>query len=566
MHSRRPESEVVEFPVIQICNSILHTAVSERASDVHVEPKETSTVVRYRVDGDMRDALTLKCVTGMKLVSRLKILGDLDIAEKRKPQDGAFAAIIGGRTFNVRLSTTFTPNGESVVMRLLEPYTEPKDLRELGMADEQVRTVMKRVGGDKGMVLVVGPTGSGKTTTVYSLLHSIDARALSVMSVEDPVEYRIPFVNQHQVNDKAGVSFESLLKTAVRQDPDILFLGEMRDGYSAKVAVDFASTGHLTVTTLHTADATSAIFRLERLGLARGEMADSLAVVVAQRLVRKLCQRCREVAAISQEERAMLSRFTDDVPARVGRPVGCQDCNYTGYYGREGVYEVIEFDSEVAGMVRSNVSIREIRSRLHARGKGLMGDHGVAKVRSLVLAPKDLCEQVPADEVDAGGPALLEAEPSADAAGPAPAAVSSDAETHPEHAERASSILVVEDDPDARKRMVGWLKDGGYDISVCVDGIEALISLGKKEYDLVVTATVVANLDGFKLLEMINEKEIDVPVLLTAAMASNEDEEKGMKLGAVDYVRKDVGQDVFVARVRRALVHSRRSVEAGALA
>ncbi|MBW2664329.1 MAG: Flp pilus assembly complex ATPase component TadA, partial [Deltaproteobacteria bacterium] len=258
--SKLSEAEIRERPVVHIANNIIGTAVTERASDIHIEPKENNTVVRFRIDGDLREMFRLKKNTGIKLITRFKALGGLDIAEKRKPQDGSSAANIDGRTFILRLSTTSTPSGESLVMRILEPDINPKELTELGMTDRQTSTLINAANRKAGLILIVGGTGSGKTTTIYSLLSKIDCETRSLMSVEDPVEYRIPLANQQQVNEKAGVTFDTLLKASVRQDPDILYMGEVRDNYSAKMAIDFASTGHLTVTTLHTSNATTAIF------------------------------------------------------------------------------------------------------------------------------------------------------------------------------------------------------------------------------------------------------------------------------------------------------------------
>ncbi|MFZ1946328.1 MAG: ATPase, T2SS/T4P/T4SS family [bacterium] len=554
IHSKRAESEVVEYPVVQICNTILHTAVSERASDIHVEPKETNAVVRLRVDGDMRDLLTLKKITGMKLVSRLKILGDLDIAEKRKPQDGAFAAVVSGRTFNIRLSTTYTPNGESIVMRLLEPYSEAKDLSQLGMAGDQVSAMRDLLARNKGMLVVVGPTGSGKTTTIYSLLHEIDHRSLSIMSVEDPVEYRIPFVNQHQVNDRAGVTFKSLLKTAVRQDPDVLFVGEIRDNYSAKAALDFASTGHLTISSLHTADATSAIFRLERLGVERGAMADSIVAIVAQRLVRRLCDRCAEIVPVSDDDRKRLARYTGEPPATVGRPVGCQNCNYTGYFGREGVFEVLRFDPEVAAMVRGKVAVQQIRSHLSAKGTWLMSDHGVSKARAHILSPADLYECVLSQDADAAeSPQEIESTPRG--------------ATTPRGAQNGAlseapgptgpAVLVVDDDAESRKTLMGILRKAGCDVSACVDGVEALLSLGKKEFDLVIAGAEMSDMDGFRLIEMIRDKGLEVPVILVSSSGDPADEQKGLQAGAADFVRKPIDGTVMALRARRVVESSR---------
>jgi len=338
------EQEIAKHPIISIANSMLSSAVAERASDIHIEPKEEQNVIRFRVDGDLNEMFSIKKRTGAMLISRLKVLANMDIAEKRKPQDGAFTAVVDNKTYILRLATTSTIHGESLIIRLLNAYEKPKDLEQLGMTTDQSRILTNLANRNQGLILVVGPTGSGKTTTIYSVLNKIDYKTRSVVSVEDPVEYRIPFINQEQVKEKGKVTFEALLKSVVRQDPDILFLGEIRDNYSATTVMNFASTGHLSVSTLHTTNATTAIFRLERLEIDRGTMADSFIGIVAQRLLKKLCPHCREIVPISEEETKMLSSFITEIPQKVAHPVGCLKCNNTGYYGREGVYEIINFD------------------------------------------------------------------------------------------------------------------------------------------------------------------------------------------------------------------------------
>ncbi len=534
------QTEIRERPVVHITNSILDTAVVERASDIHIEPKEKDTVVRFRIDGDLRDTFTLKKATGIMVISRLKALGGLDIAEKKKPQDGGFVATLNDRTFNLRLSTTSTPNGESLVMRLLEPYTEPKKLEELGMSGRQTDTMISIANSSSGIILIVGTTGSGKTTTIYSLLHNVDYKRLSVMSVEDPVEYRMPFVNQQQVNEKAGVTFEALLKAAVRQDPDVLFMGEVRDNFSAKVAIDFASTGHLTITTLHTSNATTAIFRLERLGIDRGTMADTILAVVAQKLVKKLCPHCKKIAPISPGERAMFAPFTDDIPSEVAHPVGCPECNDTGYLGREGIYEVLEFDPEIAEMVRAGAPISEIRTFSRNRGDYLISTHAILKVKNLIFTPQDIFEKALAEEVT-------------DAEIPAPRETGLEIIPAGTEATGQASILIVEDDEDTRKLIARFLENDGYSVTASEDGIDALLYLGRKDFDLILSDITMPNLDGFKLLEMVNQKSIKAPVIFLTSRINPEDEERGLKLGAMDYLRKPIKKDLLLLRVKRIL-------------
>ncbi|MDO9529434.1 MAG: ATPase, T2SS/T4P/T4SS family [Syntrophales bacterium] len=542
--SKLTEAEIRERPVVHIANNVIATAVKERASDIHIEPKENNFLVRFRIDGDLRDIFTLEKNTGIKLTSRYKALGGLDIAEKRKPQDGVFAAVIDERTFNLRLSTTSTPNGESMVMRLLEPDVKPKELTELGMMDKQTNTLIKAANRKAGLILIVGGTGSGKTTTIYSLLSKIDSQTRSLMSVEDPVEYRIPFANQQQVNVKAGVTFESLLKASVRQDPDMLYMGEVRDGYSAKMAIDFASTGHLTITTLHTSNATTAIFRLERLGIERGTMADVILAIVAQRLLKKLCYNCKEIVPISQEEMEMLSPYTDDIPSRVAHPVGCTECNDTGYYGREGIYEIIEFNPAISEMVRMGAPVSEIRSFVQERGDYLISNHALEKIKFFIFNPKDIYENVLLEEID-----FKKAKP---------VETVTEAALADEAKEEGASLLVVEDDEDNKKLIERFLENQGYRIITAEDGVDALLHLGKEQFDLILSDVDMPNLDGFKLLEMVSQKGIKTPVIFLTSRTSPEDEEKGFKLGAMDYIRKPIQKEILLLRVKRILDGARK--------
>jgi type II secretory ATPase GspE/PulE/Tfp pilus assembly ATPase PilB-like protein/DNA-binding response OmpR family regulator len=533
------EADIKKHPIVYIANTMINKAVAERASDIHIEPKEEETVIRFRVDGDLKDSLALKKNTGVMLISRLKALGGLDLAQRRKPQDGSFAATINNKTFKLRLATTSTPYGESLIIRLLEPSAKPKDLGELGMTEQQVHTMAEFANRTHGVIMIVGPTGSGKTTTIYSFLSHIDCQTRSLISVEDPVEYSIPFANQQQANEKAGITFESLLKSAVRQDPDILFLGEVRDPYSAKMSIDFASTGHLTITTLHTSNATTAIFRLERLGIDRGTMADTLVGVVAQRLLKRLCPHCKQIVQISPEERAMFASFTDEIPAQVAHPVGCPKCNNTGYLGREGVYEIIKFDHQISEMARSGAPIAEIRNAVRDRGDFLISTHAVEKAKRLIFAPKDVYEQVLVEEL-----AFEEKRPHK----------STQQIPVPEKEKGTKiSILVVEDDHDSRQLIARFLENNGYTVTPAEDGVSALMQLGKQRFELIISDVNMPNLNGFKLLEMKDQKGIETPVIFLTSRSDSEDMERGMGLGAADYITKPTKKEILLSKVKAVL-------------
>ena len=529
--------DIEKSPVVKISNNILYAAVMERSSDIHIEPKEKETLVRYRVDGDLRDIFHLKKQTGTMVISRLKALAGLDIAERMKPQDGAVEVIVSKRTFKLRLATTSTPNGESLIIRVLEPEAKPKALRELGMTDSQVAVMDDFSSRRYGLILVVGPTGSGKTTTIYSFLSHVDTKTRSLISVEDPVEYRIPNANQQQVNDKAGVTFDSLLKSSVRQDPDILYLGEIRDSFSARMSVDFASTGHITVSTLHTNNATTAIFRLERLGVVREVMAEALMGIIAQRLLKKLCPACKRVAPITEEEAEMLRPFTDELPEHVAHPVGCPQCR-DGYHGREGVYEVLAFDADLLERIRTGIPISELREFIRSRGGYLISHHAVEKVKNLVFPVKDVYEKVLVEEMKTS-PKEEEIKPDKPGDANKPGG--------------PPTILVVEDDEDNQLLISRLLTNEGYNVTTAGDGIDALMMLAKQDFDLILSDVNMPNLDGFKFLEIINQKGITAPLIFLTARSEEEDEVKGLELGALDYMKKPIRKDTLLMRVKRAL-------------
>ena len=536
--------------ILEMAKNLVETAVSQRASDIHIEPKESNFTIRFRIDGDMKEIYAVPKDTGLRLISRFKVLGGLDIAERRKAQDGAMETKVHSKVYKLRLATTSTPSGESMIIRLLDPSAKPKKLKELGMTDAQMKLMMDFSSRNRGLVLIVGPTGSGKTTTIYSLLSQVDCTSRSLTTIEDPVEYKIPNANQQQVNEKAGINFETLLKSTMRQDPDILFLGEIRDPFSAKTSIDFASTGHLTISTLHTSNATTAVFRLERLGVGRDGMSDILLGVVAQRLLKTLCPNCKKIEPISQAEREMLSLFTKNIPDQTAHPVGCPQCHKTGYLGREGVYEIIQFDPAVSAMVRQNKPIAEIRNFLKNRGDYLIGDHAIDKVKEFKFSAKDVYEKILIEEISAQQE-KSEPAPSESAQNAKPISSNTSAVNVPED----RSVLVIEDDEDSRTLISHLLSKKGYSVTTAQDGIEALLHIGTKRFSLILSDVDLPNLDGFKLIEMLNQKGMKTPVLFLTGKTSVEDEMKGFQLGAVDYVKKPIQKDILLMRVDQVFKH-----------
>lgn len=561
----RLKADFEEVSVAEIAANILDTAVYERASDIHIEPKSDATVVRFRIDGDMREVYQLKHQTGLQLITRFKAQGRLDIAERRKPQDGSMEIEIDGRAFILRLATTCTPAGESLILRLLEPWAKAKPLEELGMSAGQVKHMVDFAHRNHGLIVIAGPTGSGKTTTIYSLLQHIDCKKRSLISVEDPVEYRIPSANQQQVDEKAGLTFEALLKSSLRQDPDILFLGEMRDPFSAKMAIDFSSTGHLTISSVHTTNATTAIFRLERIGITRGAMADSILGVIAQKLLKRLCPHCKKIGPTTDEERAWFAPFTDDIPDKVARPVGCLKCGGTGFLGREGIYEIVKFYPEISDMIRRDVPISQIRDFARQRGDILITDHAIEKVRALLFDARNVYENVLLEESEyrkaPKSPGMGGATQPVGTA-PAPAAAPKAPPEPPKPAiimdapAGSARILVAEDDADTRGLIQRVLENQGYAVTTAADGVEALARLAAGAFDLILSDVNMPNLDGLRLMEIKAQKRIGTPVIFFTA--EGEGEARALALGAEDYIKKPVSKDVIVARVRRALERRKR--------
>lgn len=560
------KDDISTSPIKYIADKVMYTAVKDGASDIHMEPKADKVVVRYRIDGDMFDKFTLKPRTGKTLLSRFKVLADMDIAERRKPQDGALEARIGGKSFKMRLATTSTPYGESIIIRLLDMDARPMELAELGMTDTQAETMYEVSQQHTGAIIVVGPTGSGKSTTLYSLISNIDIKNRSLMTIEDPVEYIIEYANQQEVNEKAGVTFEALLRSAVRQDPDIIFLGEIRDPFTAKTVMDLTSTGHMTFGTLHSANTTTSIGRLERLGVTRADLADSVLLISAQRLLKRLCPDCRKIRSIKPEESEMLGLFTNDIPDKVADPAGCPKCRNRGYKGRQGIYELLRFNPEVIEIVRSGESVSSMRQRFHDRGQYLMSDHAIDKLRDFTLCYKDIYHSILLEEKRLTGSIKKKISTASSQVNQTDTGISTvEARPFEKHdksvilnrtggrAPTGARILVVDDDPDLRDFISFILSSNGYDVTATGDGIDAIVTLSKQSFDLILSDVDMPNLDGFKLLETIINKGIETPVVFLTGRDNTQDEVKGYELGAEDYIRKPIHKNTLLLRIKKIL-------------
>ncbi len=341
-----------DAPIIKLINAMLSEAIKESASDIHIETFENALKIRFRVDGILREVLKPNRKLASLLVSRIKVMAKLDIAEKRIPQDGRISLRIGGRAVDVRVSTMPSSHGERVVLRLLDKNAARLDLKDLGMTDENRKTFAELINKPHGIILVTGPTGSGKSTTLYAGLTQIDCHERNILTVEDPIEFAIEGIGQTQVNTKVDMTFARGLRAILRQDPDVVMVGEIRDLETAQIAVQASLTGHLVLSTLHTNTASGAITRMEDMGVEPFLLSSSLLGVLAQRLVRTLCPHCRESHLPDDKELKLLALPSDNQQT-IYRAVGCSECNFKGYKGRTGIHELLVVDEKVRELIHN---------------------------------------------------------------------------------------------------------------------------------------------------------------------------------------------------------------------
>ncbi|WP_456788275.1 GspE/PulE family protein [Cellulomonas sp. P5_C5] len=371
-----------DAPIVRYVNLLVTQAITDRASDIHIEPAEHDLRVRYRIDGVLHETQRSPKQIQQGVISRVKIMSDIDIAERRKPQDGRMSVVHNGRKIDLRVATLPTVWGEKIVMRILDNSTASLDLRDLSFLDENYETYKEAYTKPYGMILVTGPTGSGKSTTLYATLNAVSKPEINVITVEDPVEYRLPGINQVQVNPKAGLTFAGALRSILRSDPDVVLLGEIRDHETAQIAIEAALTGHLVLSTLHTNDAPSAITRLTEMGIEPFLVGSALDAVVAQRLARRLCGKCKVSYRPSPEEMAA-ARFPwvpgEAIP-ELFRPGGCVACSKTGYRGRLALHEVMRVTEDIERHAVAHSSSADIAATALAQGMISLRNDGWQKV------------------------------------------------------------------------------------------------------------------------------------------------------------------------------------------
>ncbi|HET8836994.1 MAG TPA: type II/IV secretion system protein [Gemmatimonadales bacterium] len=576
--------EASQRPIIRLVDVMLADGVTSRASDIHVEPIEGGVVVRYRIDGVLRQVMKIPRNAGLPLISRIKIMSGLDIADRLRPQDGRARVSVNGEAVDLRVSTLPASLGEKVVIRILSQRATVLNLDALGMHRDEQDAVRGLLSAKEGILLVTGPTGSGKTTTLYSAIRLIQSEGVNIVTVEDPVEYRLgENIVQVQVHEKAGLTFASALRSILRQDPDVVLIGEIRDQETAQIALQASLTGHLVLSTLHTNDAANAVTRLVDMGMEPYKIASALRGVVAQRLMRRLCGACRRAATRPVPDRA--ARY---IPAgtTLYEAVGCSECSQTGYRGRFSIMEVLTVNGDIERRIGQGATADQIADAARRAGMRSLWESGL---RHVVAGESSLDEllrvtdvpreakappaEPPAREArDTGGrtasPATASAPPAAPAApAPAPSFPSLDfmdmelvdeAGGSPDGAVargRGTKVLLVEDEEPLRRVMKDLLEREGYIVSEARDGIQALDQVDRYAPDIIVLDLNLPGLDGYSVLQQLRSRAATraIPVMVLTAKGDEDNEVRVFELGADDFITKPFRARALSARLEAVL-------------
>ena len=373
------DTDVSDAPIVQLVRSLIEQAIRQRASDIHIEALENKVRIRYRIDGALYERMVYDNSLLPAISTRIKILGGMDISEKRKPQDGRMSIMVDRQDYDIRISSLPTVHGEKIVMRLSSKLNLTRNKKDLGLPPDEMERFNHMLASPFGIILVTGPTGSGKSTTLYTALSELNKEAVNIVTVEDPVEADIEGINQVQVNNKVDLNFASALRSILRQDPDIIMIGEIRDRETAAIAVQASITGHLVVSTLHTNNAVGTLNRMADMGVERYLIADSVVGVIAQRLVRKLCSHCKKMRPATSEEKRVLRMNTQE-DVNVYEPCGCDFCSHTGYYGRIGVFEIMEVNEEMRKLIADDATTEEMIAAAKKNGMHTLRENGIRYV------------------------------------------------------------------------------------------------------------------------------------------------------------------------------------------
>jgi type II secretory ATPase GspE/PulE/Tfp pilus assembly ATPase PilB-like protein len=569
-----------ERPVIRLVDHIIAEAIATRASDIHLEPEEGGVAVRYRIDGVLRDTMMLPRPAGLPLVSRIKIMAQMDIADRLRPQDGRARVSVSGNRVDLRVSTLPASYGEKVVIRILDSRSTVLSLDGLGLLPDEARRVQELVNLREGIVLVTGPTGSGKTTTLYSALRQIQQRAVNIVTVEDPVEYKLQGIVQVQVNEKAGLNFANALRSILRQDPDVILVGEIRDKETAAIAVQASLTGHLVLSTLHTIDAASSIARLVDIGVEGYKIAAALKGVVAQRLLRRLCEHCRKESTEPVSDR--LRRWLPQ-GLTLYQAVGCAECAQTGYRGRMAVMEVLTVNGDIERLIAGNETADRVAEAARAGGMKTLWEAGIDHVRAgqtsldeLLRVVEPPIEHAPRRQSAVREPAAADNGHAAkDTAGRGPSAPASangvgakngvpalpdDAlelldDLFNETFNGKKTVLLVEDEEPLRRVLRDLLEREGFHVVEAADGVQALDEVDRSAPDVLVLDLNLPRLDGYGVLSHLRARPgtAKLPVIVLTAKGEEDNEVRVFETGANDFLTKPFRPRALSARLKALL-------------
>ncbi len=547
----------LDAPMARLVDAMISDGVREGASDIHCEPMIEGTSVRYRIDGVMKEVMRLPASAGPALVRRVKILAKLDVTDPLHPHDGRCAVRVDGKAIDLRVSSVpVARRGEKVVIRILDKNNLRANIPDLKLPPAEENLLVRLLGHREGIVLVTGPTGSGKTTTLYAALNQLRTGKVNIVTVEDPVEYDVPGISQLQVNEAQGFTFASALRSVLRQDPDIVLVGEIRDGETATIATQASLSGHLVLSTLHTNDAPSAVVRLRDLGIDSFKIGSAIKGVVAQRLVRRLCVECSvaiPVETLPKDAQPPSDRVGEVAPRSA---VGCKGCGGTGYRGRLAIIEIMPVDEKVARVIGSGGLNDELIAAARPAGMKTLWESGLDRVwqglTSLDEVVRVLGERV-VEEAPVAAPGAVAARPDLRPAEPAAPVV-----TASTGGSGKTRILVADDDRQMRRLVRMILERDGHEVAEAADGLDALDAIESGQCDLMILDLDMPRLDGIGVLEELRARVMtsSLPVIVLTAR-SGEAEAQVLDLGAQDFLTKPVQPASLQARVRAVLRRSR---------
>ncbi len=534
---------------IEMLNFLLVNAIERGASDIHMEPEPTGLRVRFRIDGLLREVLQLPTWAAQPVATRVKVVGRMDVTEHRRPQDGRATAELGRRSVDLRLSTVPSRFGEAIVIRVLDSRTLKVDLGALGWNPKGLSSFFHLVSQPQGLILVVGPTGSGKTTTLYACINRLRGESASIVTVEDPIEHTVTGVRQVQVDERAGLTFASIARSVLRQDPNVLVIGEIRDPESAAAAIDASTTGHLVLSTMHTGNSVAAVTRLRDLEVPNYLAGHALLGVVAQRLVRKVCPECSTSATPGAEDWQRLGLAPRDLGPKVrAAGPGCPTCLYTGYNGRVGVFEILRMTESIRAVVLAGGNESELWREARKAGFTSMMEDALAKIREGLTTMEEVARLVPAD---------VWSTPAPEEAAPAPETTPAPASAAPLRARPL--VLVVDDAPEIRNLIEATLEDQ-YDLVFAADGVEALEQVERHSPDLVALDVMMPRMSGYEVCKRLKEAPAtaELPVLILSARGDSTHIKEGFHVGADDYLPKPFDPEEMELRVKALLRRSGR--------